>query len=116
VNAPSNKLLLASRSPDTFPSHGITPGGASPCVSSSGGASGTGIVWLLAWDVQHHQIINLHAYNATNLSDELGQWSAGSWNNIDGGAFISPMIIQGKVMLKPTKSTSSRVRRDMNQI
>lgn len=58
--------------------------------------SNSAIVWTLDRYVQP-QSINLYTYDATNLTNRLGKWSAGVWNNSEGNALITPMIIRGRV-------------------
>jgi hypothetical protein len=78
-----------NQSPDTFPGEG----GATPVVSSNDQAAGTGVVWALA----RSNPLRLRAYDATNLTAKLFEGNAGPWNNPDGGAFIEPTVVNGKV-------------------
>lgn len=86
-----NGLLVAppgSQSTATFP----YPGGT-PSVSANGNANG--IVWV----VENNGNGVLHAYDATNLLNELynsGQ-AAGGRDNFSDNKYITPMIANGKV-------------------
>ncbi len=70
--------------------------GATPSVSSNGTTNG--IVWALESSTSSPAV--LHAYDATNLANELYNSTQAS-NNRDsfgnGNKFITPMIINGKV-------------------
>ena len=77
-----------SESPGTFPN-----GGTFPVVSSDQQVSGTAVVWA----IMRTNPLQLQAFDATNLTDQLLNVQAGAWNNPNGGAFLEPTVINGKV-------------------
>jgi hypothetical protein len=86
-----NGLLVAppgSQSAATFP----YPGGT-PSVSANGNANG--IVWV----VENNGGGVLHAYDATNLLNELynSSQAAGGRDNFSDNKYITPMIANGRV-------------------
>jgi hypothetical protein len=90
----SNGLLSTSpmyTGPDTFGTHGATPS-----VSANG--TSNGIVWELQVDGQPNNPAILHAYDATDVSNEL--WNS-SMNSGDAAGpavkFTVPTIANGKV-------------------
>ena len=85
-----------SQSPASLSSDRFPRSGSIPSISSNGTMSNTAIVWTLDRNIQPLSI-NLYAYDATNLTNRLGKWSAGVWNNNMGMAYITPTIISGKV-------------------
>jgi hypothetical protein len=95
----SNALLPStpsSSTPTAFPYPGTTPG-----ISANG--SGNGIVWA----TENGAIGVLHAYDATNLSNELynSNQAAGGRDQFGvGNKFITPMVAHGKVYLGTTSS------------
>ncbi|MCX9026424.1 MAG: hypothetical protein OIN85_10055 [Candidatus Methanoperedens sp.] len=78
-----------NQSLDAFPSEG----GTTPNVSSNQQVSGAGVVWAIA----RQNPIRLQAFDATNLTMKLFDAAAGPWNNPNGGAFIEPTAVNGKV-------------------
>jgi len=85
VGAPS------SQSATSFGYPGTTPG-----VSANGAAAG--IVWAVESALGSPAV--LHAYDATNLANELynsSQAASGRDSFGDGNKFITPMIVNGKV-------------------
>jgi hypothetical protein len=67
--------------------------GATPSVSANGTSNG------IVWAVQNSSGGVLHAYDATNLSNELynSNQAAGGRDNFSDNKFITPMIANGKV-------------------
>ena len=83
-----------SQSGNTFPYPGATPS-----VSANG--TGNGIVWA----VENAGTAVLHAYDATNLANELynSNQAASSRDHFGAGnKFITPMIANGKVYVGTT--------------
>ena len=78
-----------NQSPHTFPSEG----GATPNVSSNQQTAGTGVLWAIT----RSNPLHLQAFDAANLTHQLIDLPCGSWHNGNGGAFIEPTVIQGKV-------------------
>lgn len=68
--------------------------GTTPSISANG--SSNGIVWAVA----NGSTAVLHAYDATNLTNELyNSNQAGSRDQFAGNKFITPMIANGKVFV-----------------
>lgn len=82
-------ITFATQSPNASPGEG----GFTPNVSSNGQATGTGVVW----GITRENPLHLHAYDAANVATQLLDVTCGPWNNPDGGPFIEPTVIQGKV-------------------
>jgi len=78
-----------NQSPSAFPSEG----GVTPNVSSNQQTGGTALVWAIT----RSNPLHLQAFDATNLTSTLFDQPCGAWNNSNGGAFIEPTAIQGKV-------------------
>jgi hypothetical protein len=78
-----------NQSPQAFPREG----GATPNVSSNGQNPGTGVVWVIT----RSDPLRLQAFDATNLTHKLFDSPCGPWHNPNGGPFIEPTTIQGKV-------------------
>ncbi len=77
-----------SHSPTSFGTPGVTPS-----VSANGTSNG------IVWAAENGNIAGLHAYDATNLANELyNSNQAGSRDQFGpGNKFITPMIANGKV-------------------
>jgi len=78
-----------NQSPQAFPREG----GVTPNVSSNGGNPGTGVVWTIT----RSDPLRLQAFDATNLTNKLFDSPCGPWHNPNGGPFIEPTTIQGRV-------------------
>lgn len=87
----------ASKSPTTFAYPGATP-----AVSANGSTNG------IVWAAENGSVGALHAYDASNLANELynsnqsgtrDQWGAGN-------KFITPMIARGKVYIGATNGVA----------
>jgi Immunoglobulin domain/PQQ-like domain len=66
--------------------------GTTPSVSANGSSNG------IIWAVENNSVGVLHAYDATNLSNELyNSNQAGTRDNFQDNKFITPMIANGKV-------------------
>jgi hypothetical protein len=76
--------------------------GATPSISANG--TGNAILWA----VENASTAVLHAYNATNLSQELyNSNQAGSRDHFGtGNKFITPMIVNGKVYVGTTNGVA----------
>jgi hypothetical protein len=92
----SGKLLTPAmvgsnpnQSPQAFPSEG----GVTPNLSSNQQNAGTAVVWAIT----RSNPLRLQAFDATNLTQQLLDVHCGPWNNPNGGPFIEPTTIQGKV-------------------
>lgn len=69
--------------------------GATPAISANGTSNG------ILWAVENGSPAVLHAYDATNLANELynSNQAAGSRDQFAGNKFITPMIANGKVFV-----------------
>ena len=96
VNGPTWAFSWNGSLLSTTPTSTSTDGnGGSPVVSSNGTAAGTGIVWKIDYGSE------LHAYNASNLADEL--YNSGQDASRDGLSgyvkFSSPVVTNGQVFV-----------------
>jgi hypothetical protein len=89
---PSVSLALASAARSRIGSGS----GTIPLVSSDGARHGTAIVWALSRPYGSVPVV-LYAYAGANLKHQLFAGDAGSWNNPGGGAFLTPLVANGKV-------------------
>jgi hypothetical protein len=80
-----------NQSPQAFPSEG----GVTPNVSSDQQTAGSAIVWAIT----RSNPLRLQAFDATNLTQILFDADCGAWQNANGGAFIEPTTIHGKVFV-----------------
>lgn len=78
-----------NQSPNTFPNEG----GTTPNVSSNLQAPATAVVWAIT----RSNPLRLQAFDAENLTNQLLDLDCGPWNNQNGGAFIEPTVVNGKV-------------------
>ncbi|MBV9689553.1 MAG: hypothetical protein JO202_07560, partial [Ktedonobacteraceae bacterium] len=79
-------------------------GGATPTVSSNQQTAGTAVVWVVARSIP---LLQLQAYDATNLTVKLFDGEAGSWTNPGGRRpLIEPTVINGKVYVASDKQLS----------
>jgi len=92
VSRPAGTLTPTTRSPDKLPAEG----GATPVVSSNGLQAGTAIVWAIARRDGHGKL-HLQAYDASDVSWKLVDLECGAWANANGGAFIEPTVVNGRV-------------------
>jgi len=72
-------------------SHTFGYPGATPAISANG--SNNGIVWV----VENGGTGVLHAYDATNLANELYNSTQSTNGKFSGNKFITPMIVNGRV-------------------
>jgi len=90
----------------TFPSsrsgHTFGYPGATPSISASGTTNG--IVWV----VENSSPAVLHAYDATNLSNELynSTQASGGKDNFSSNKFITPMVANGRVYVGTSSSVA----------
>ncbi|MGH6889238.1 MAG: pyrrolo-quinoline quinone [Rhizomicrobium sp.] len=77
-------------------------GGSLPIVSSNGGVSGTGVVWL----IRRGATIQLEAYDALALGKPLFAANAGQWSNGAGNSFLTPMEANGRVYVPAYKTVT----------
>jgi hypothetical protein len=68
-------------------------GGSLPIVSSNGATPGTGVVWL----IHRTHDIQLEAYDAVKLGVPLYTATAGTWDNPNNNAFVTPLEANGRV-------------------
>src|SRR5271165_5017508 len=89
----SNAMLATSPSSQSATSFKYP--GTSPAVSAKGTANG------IVWAVENSSPAVLHAYDATNLANELyNSNQAGSRDHFGAGnKFITPLIVNGKVFV-----------------
>ena len=76
--------------------------GATPAISASGANNG------ILWAVENGSPAVLHAYDATNLANELynSNQASGSRDQFAGNKFITPMIANGKVFVGTPNSVA----------
>ena len=90
----------------TFPSsrsgHSFGYPGAAPTISASG--TSNGIVWV----VENSSPAVLHAYDASNLSNELynSAQASGGVDNFSSNKFISPVVANGRVYVGTPSSVA----------
>lgn len=78
-------------------------GGVVPVVSSNGTTAGTAVVWFiqrpsLSSDMNPGTPVTLHAYAASNLSQELFSTLGGTWTHaVNSNANIVPTVAKGRV-------------------
>jgi autotransporter-associated beta strand protein len=93
----TNALLNATPASQSATTFGYP--GTTPSISSNGNSAG------IVWDAENGSTAVLHAYDATNLADELYNSNQAA-NNRDhfgtGNKFITPMIANGKVYVGTT--------------
>ena len=89
----SGNSLLAAHQSSLIYDGGAGHGGTTPVVSSNQQIAGTGVVWAL---LRSNPLV-LTAFDATDLTRKLIAIPAGPWNNPNGGAFVEPTVINGKV-------------------
>lgn len=98
---PVTNAMLAttpsSHSPTAFPYPGATP-----AVSANGTSNG------IVWAAENGTVAALHAYDATNLANELyNSNQAGTRDQFGpGNKFITPMIADGKVYVGATNGVA----------
>ena len=87
----------SSQSSIQFPYPGTTPS-----ISASGTANG------IVWAVENGATAVLHAYNATNLANELynSNQATGNRDQFAGNKFITPMVANGKVFVGTPNSVA----------
>jgi hypothetical protein len=98
---PIVNALLAT-SPSSQSSRSFTYPGAAPSISASGTTNG--IVWV----VENTSPAVLHAYDATNLANELynSNQAANGRDQFSNNKFITPMVANGKVYVGTSKSVA----------
>lgn len=105
LTTPTTRFTLAATSPNIFT--GL--GGSVPVVSSNGATPGTGIVWALVrpnnTDLTTVPVM-LNAYDATNAYHELYSAPVSYWQNPNGGAYLVPAVMNGKVYVPGANSVT----------
>ncbi len=93
---------MLATSPSSRSGHTFSYPGASPTISASGTTNG--IVWV----VENSDPAVLHAYDATNLSNELynSTQASGGRDNFNANKFITPVVANGKVYVGTSKSVA----------
>jgi hypothetical protein len=76
--------------------------GSQPVVSSNGTTAGTAVVWALKTPGNSGGTISLYAFDALKMSHTLYTGLAGSWLQDptalwNGGALVSPLVVDGRV-------------------
>jgi Immunoglobulin I-set domain len=99
---PVSNAKLAT-SPSSQSSHTFGYPGATPSISANG--STNGIVWV----VENGGTATLHAYDATNLANELynSNQASGGRDNFAGNKFMTPMVVNGKVYVGTPNSVAA---------
>lgn len=87
----------SNATPNTFPYPGATPS-----ISANGNTNG------IVWAAENGSTAALHAYNASDISQELyNSKQAGSRDSFgEGNKFIAPMIANGKVYVGTTNGVA----------
>jgi Immunoglobulin domain/Immunoglobulin I-set domain len=98
---PITNAVLAT-SPSSRTSHTFTYPGAAPSISASG--TSNGIVWV----VENTSPAVLHAYDATNLTNELynSNQAPNGRDQFSNNKFITPMVANGKVYVGTSQSVA----------
>ena len=98
---PITSGMLAT-TPSSRSVHTFTYPGATPVISANGTAAG--IVWV----VENSVPAALHAYDATNLANELynSNQASGGKDNFSNNKFITPMVANGKVYVGTSSSVA----------
>jgi hypothetical protein len=98
---PISNAMLAT-SPSSRSGHTFAYPGAAPTISANGTANG--IVWV----VENSSVGVLHAYDATNLSNELynSTQATGGRDNFSANKFITPIVANGKVYVGTATSVA----------
>jgi hypothetical protein len=93
---------MLATSPSSRSGHTFGYPGATPSISASGTTNG--IVWV----VENSSPAVLHAYDATNLSNELynSTQASGGRDNFSSNKFITPMVANGKVYVGTSVSVA----------
>jgi len=88
--------------PSSVSSHTFPYPGANPTISASGTTNG--IVWV----VENTSPAVLHAYDATNLANELynSNQAPNGRDQFSNNKFITPMVANGKVYVGTSKSVA----------
>jgi hypothetical protein len=94
---------MLSTSPSSQSSQSFTYPGATPTISASGTANG--IVWVVE---NTSPTAVLHAYDATNLSNELynSKQAAGGKDGFSNNKYITPIVANGKVYVGTASSVA----------
>jgi len=93
---------LLATVPSSQSSHTFPYPGAAPSISANG--TNNGIVWV----VENSSPAVLHAYDATNLANELynSNQAANGKDQFSNNKFITPMVANGKVYVGTSKSVA----------
>jgi hypothetical protein len=93
---------MLATSPSSRSGHTFSYPGAAPTISASGTTNG--IVWV----VENSYPAVLHAYDATNLSNELynSTQASGGRDNFSANKFITPVVANGKVYVGTSNSVA----------
>jgi hypothetical protein len=93
---------MLATAPSSRSGHSFGYPGATPSISASG--TSNGIVWV----VENSSPAVLHAYDATNLSNELynSTQASGGRDNFANNKFITPMVANGKVYVGTSSSVA----------
>lgn len=87
--------------PSPLSGSGLTSGGprVGMAISANGGQDGTGILWVTTGEYQDSSTPGiLHAYNASDLSQELWNSGLSGADSLNGFVkFVSPTVANGKV-------------------
>ena len=92
---------LATR-PSSQTSHQFGYPGAAPSISASGATNG------IVWAVENGGTAVLHAYDASNLANELynSNQAANGRDQFSGNKFITAMVANGKVYVGTANSVA----------
>jgi Immunoglobulin domain len=99
---PVTNAMLAT-SPSSQSAHSFPFPGATPTISASGTTNG--IVWVVE---NRSPVAVLHAYDATNLSNELynSDQASGGKDGFSNNKFITPVVANGKVYVGTASSVA----------
>jgi hypothetical protein len=98
---PITNALLAT-SPSSQSSHSFVYPGAAPSISANGTTNG------IVWAVENTSPAVLHAYDATNLTNELynSNQAANGRDQFSNNKFITPVVANGRVYVGTSKSVA----------
>lgn len=96
------KLATAPSSESPTPAGGFPFPGATPTISANGTTNG------IVWAVQNSSPAVLHAYDATNLANELynSNQAAAGRDQFANNKFITPMVVNGRVYVGTPNSVA----------
>jgi hypothetical protein len=107
--SPSTQLMLDSSTGRNVVNGLPDNGGSIPVISSNGTTASSAVVWFVqrpatSSDQDPGTPITLHAFNASNLAQQLISIQAGTWRHADNSnANLVPTVANGKVYVASNK-------------